>query len=101
APQRPTRLSPPPRRPPDRRTRPPTANGRVPPMARVRAPPVPSAWVGMNPFRKLPVWTEFPLANQNGFIPTQALGTGGARTLAIRSEEHTSELQSPYDLVCR
>src|SRR5207248_2840814 len=40
------------------------------------------------------------------------LGTGGARTFGccrlschlpyhLRSEEHTSELQSPYDLVCR
>src|SRR5207248_9650678 len=28
--------------------------------------------------------------------------TGGAdRTDGLRSEEHTSELQSPYDLVCR
>src|SRR5437867_7399672 len=25
----------------------------------------------------------------------------GRRTLPVRSEEHTSELQSPYDLVCR
>src|SRR5207248_3547892 len=25
----------------------------------------------------------------------------GAPTLCFRSEEHTSELQSPYDLVCR
>src|SRR5437867_9709102 len=24
-----------------------------------------------------------------------------ARDVAVRSEEHTSELQSPYDLVCR
>src|SRR6266705_4212954 len=27
--------------------------------------------------------------------------TGRRRCTAIRSEEHTSELQSPYDLVCR
>src|SRR5207248_10504542 len=25
----------------------------------------------------------------------------GAQTMIMRSEEHTSELQSPYDLVCR
>src|SRR5437867_9903695 len=25
----------------------------------------------------------------------------GSRSFKIRSEEHTSELQSPYDLVCR
>src|SRR5438094_817927 len=28
-------------------------------------------------------------------------GTNGPRATARRSEEHTSELQSPYDLVCR
>src|SRR5207248_8904755 len=28
-------------------------------------------------------------------------GTAGASAGASRSEEHTSELQSPYDLVCR
>src|SRR5207248_9140316 len=27
--------------------------------------------------------------------------TATGRTQALRSEEHTSELQSPYDLVCR
>src|SRR5437867_10186521 len=26
---------------------------------------------------------------------------GGGITIMVRSEEHTSELQSPYDLVCR
>src|SRR5438094_2496289 len=26
---------------------------------------------------------------------------GGRRRCGVRSEEHTSELQSPYDLVCR
>src|SRR5437867_106607 len=36
---------------------------------------------------------------RQGALPT----TGGAdpRALLPRSEEHTSELQSPYDLVCR
>src|SRR5207248_6532701 len=33
-----------------------------------------------------------------GFGPHQCLGQNLAR---MRSEEHTSELQSPYDLVCR
>src|SRR5437867_4831966 len=28
-------------------------------------------------------------------------GTGGSSSGMARSEEHTSELQSPYDLVCR
>src|SRR5207248_11372472 len=34
--------------------------------------------------------------------PTGNLDTASAgRVLELRSEEHTSELQSPYDLVCR
>src|SRR5207248_11502034 len=32
-------------------------------------------------------------------IPLIVVATG--RLIAYRSEEHTSELQSPYDLVCR
>src|SRR5437867_6902688 len=28
-------------------------------------------------------------------------GTSSVKYLVLRSEEHTSELQSPYDLVCR
>src|SRR5437867_10771830 len=46
-------------------------------------------------------------ASDYGFIPLHA-GRFGVHTEArdscagvIRSEEHTSELQSPYDLVCR
>src|SRR5207248_7632288 len=30
-----------------------------------------------------------------------AVGEGNRRKSTVRSEEHTSELQSPYDLVCR
>src|SRR5207248_9334530 len=33
--------------------------------------------------------------------PTPAVGAVSARPRLARSEEHTSELQSPYDLVCR
>src|SRR5437867_10088478 len=39
-----------------------------------------------------------------GAPPPRAFGTRGAgrpRVPKARSEEHTSELQSPYDLVCR
>src|SRR5437867_13032607 len=32
---------------------------------------------------------------------TTTTGKGCARSASARSEEHTSELQSPYDLVCR
>src|SRR5207248_10115883 len=31
----------------------------------------------------------------------ELLGVGAEALHALRSEEHTSELQSPYDLVCR
>src|SRR5207248_9528308 len=37
----------------------------------------------------------------HGFLRTPADWTPVIRALWVRSEEHTSELQSPYDLVCR
>src|SRR5207248_7159936 len=36
-----------------------------------------------------------------GPVITGAGGGAGATGAGVRSEEHTSELQSPYDLVCR
>src|SRR5437867_10158220 len=36
-----------------------------------------------------------------GRAAVAALNAFGIDAAAIRSEEHTSELQSPYDLVCR
>src|SRR5207248_9755455 len=36
-----------------------------------------------------------------GDLPTSARSTPMTYRAANRSEEHTSELQSPYDLVCR
>src|SRR5207248_6794303 len=41
---------------------------------------------------------EQPMATSS-MPPEQASGPAGGA--ATRSEEHTSELQSPYDLVCR
>src|SRR5437867_10956549 len=38
------------------------------------------------------------LTASNGSVPT---ARHHARNSLVRSEEHTSELQSPYDLVCR
>src|SRR5207248_9788346 len=42
-------------------------------------------------------------AQPRGPGPAARLARGARRTLpaGLRSEEHTSELQSPYDLVCR
>src|SRR5207248_11379796 len=49
-------------------------------------------------FRALPVWT-----NHAHIISTKRtrLSTLLLKSARLRSEEHTSELQSPYDLVCR
>src|SRR5207248_11574342 len=47
----------------------------------------------------LPIWARFLR-----FAPSRDLAslcTRHCSTFATRSEEHTSELQSPYDLVCR
>src|SRR6266516_7548799 len=53
------------------------------------------------------VWRDTPLADPKDTIAT-TLEPRSALTVALRpasahpqSEEHTSELQSPYDLVCR
>src|SRR6266705_5033036 len=43
----------------------------------------------------LPIWDKMHFASH---LRTQRLGEF---TIGSRSEEHTSELQSPYDLVCR
>src|SRR5258708_16206931 len=42
-------------------------------------------------------WTGLGLVEQAGELH----GDGGGATRALRSEEHTSELQSPDHLVCR
>src|SRR5437867_10410423 len=65
--------------------------------------------------RRPPRSTLFPTrrsSDLNAVLMACALGGGeaifyhfgqayGPVTLPVRSEEHTSELQSPYDLVCR
>src|SRR5438094_5224096 len=44
-----------------------------------------------------------PASGEKGVVPPAADSRTDCRagTLRDRSEEHTSELQSPYDLVCR
>src|SRR5437867_6379484 len=47
---------------------------------------------------------EFAPKKPPPFVPRCLMGEGGDRAAGNslqRSEEHTSELQSPYDLVCR
>src|SRR3970040_3023950 len=52
-----------------------------------------------------PYTTLFRSAKPGGDVARRRGGTGvddeGARALVVRSEEHTSELQSPMYLVCR
>src|ERR1039457_2886964 len=44
----------------------------------------------------LPIWIHYDFAKA-----AELLGGAGQEVLAERSEEHTSELQSPCNLVCR
>src|SRR5699024_11634102 len=43
------------------------------------------------------VWAEYKYADQFFYLKRQLLSCG----VGLRSEEHTSELQSRFDLVCR
>src|SRR5207248_11140660 len=38
---------------------------------------------------------------EDTFVVSADTGSGKTEAACLRSEEHTSELQSPYDLVCR
>src|SRR6266705_6389093 len=42
-----------------------------------------------------------PISTRSWCTPPATYSSGSPTTDAARSEEHTSELQSPYDLVCR
>src|SRR5207248_7988281 len=51
---------------------------------------------------QLATWRTSPAANEiERHTLAWLMGKFGFPAEAIRSEEHTSELQSPYDLVCR
>src|SRR5690348_18192245 len=49
--------------------------------------------------RPLPASSPRSVSRRTGRIPSRA--TTSAASMMSRSEEHTSELQSPVDLVCR
>src|SRR2546426_3815763 len=51
-----------------------------------------SSYVGL--LHGASLWTELPFLLQGAFI-------GAVIAVPVRSEEHTSELQSPCNLVCR
>src|SRR5207248_10198313 len=67
------------------------------PLSPTLSPLVPRGERGKNALRvfhaenkwRLPHWIGFSIKNAEGIFPS------------LRSEKHTSELQSPYDLVCR
>src|SRR5207244_11831994 len=48
-----------------------------------------------------PTEPQLPLEPYFNLAPTSPVSTGGADSRGARSEEHTSELQSPDHLVCR
>src|SRR2546428_9984476 len=53
---------------------------------------------GILPFERVQV---VDIANGTRFETYAIEGRAGSRTVCVRSEEHTSELQSRSDLVCR
>src|SRR5207248_7756235 len=71
------------------------------PPAPAAGPAAPIAWSSLTPMQQKVLsrfgsqWNSLPPERQ------QALETRQDLLLHRRSEEHTSELQSPYDIVCR
>src|SRR5256885_11511244 len=49
----------------------------------------------------LTTWWRAPYVHLNGRLDTGTYDSEGTVVLGYRSEEHTSELQSPCNLVCR
>src|SRR5207248_9825866 len=68
----------------------------------IRRPPRSTLFPYTTLFRSLPSGpTAFPVAQTSSSVLPGTAITQSATASATRSEEHTSELQSPYDLVCR
>src|SRR5256885_13237565 len=49
----------------------------------------------------LPIWREAAIDHAFGRLLGHGQARGNGNGVALRSEEHTSELQSPCNLVCR
>src|SRR5437867_8736875 len=62
---------------------------------------VPEAKYGLIVMRPPPLRFPPPLLETSARLIKSTTSLSIARTSEVRSEEHTSELQSPYDLVCR
>src|SRR5256885_10802686 len=73
----------------------------------IRRPPRSTLFPYTTLFRSLRAGREFAANGRRGGearilgLALQCSGCGGLRLSAARSEEHTSELQSPFKLVCR
>src|SRR5438132_5016720 len=66
----------------------------------MRRPPRSTLFPYTTLFRSRPAWRDaLGESRRHPAMPAPVLGT--ARRAAVRSEEHTSELQSHSDLVCR
>src|SRR5207248_3915285 len=77
------------------------------PISGIYLPLSTARWSTDNILTKLQGWTDAQVPNRQRLIAQAALYAGlsyammGMSMCEARSEEHTSELQSPYDLVCR
>src|SRR6266536_6278323 len=49
----------------------------------------------------LPIWMSPPMTSKTRSTPPMSSSVSSSRSANSRSEEHTSELQSRVDLVCR
>src|SRR5256885_7841355 len=67
-----------------------------------RSPPAPASGVGIPIAPQLLAWLQFlGVVLAGGLLTFRALVWAPAEREQARSEEHTSELQSPCNLVCR
>src|SRR2546422_8603540 len=69
----------------------------------IRRPPRSTLFPYTTLFRSRPVWllAVLLLADSSTTVETFKVPLGRAESLSVRSEEHTSELQSRLHLVCR
>src|SRR5699024_12194940 len=61
----------------------------------------PAGWIAPTAARTSPWWTRPPDGSRSRRRITATRWKASAAGHSIRSEEHTSELQSRFDLVCR
>src|SRR5699024_12242011 len=67
----------------------------------LRPPPRTTLFPYTTLFRSIPAIRSKPPPDPNGMVPRASRETYRPEPSRVRSEEHTSELQSRFDLVCR